>query len=125
MISIDIPPLEASAIACTVFFPVTRVLRGVFGWDERPDVLMLFLDLLRGAAFFPFLILTAGAFSSDILQSLANGSRLHVFLAGVIGAASVFKSDRWMIEFARRSHRQGAVQDPPNGVITEPGQPNL
>lgn len=109
MVSIDIPPLEAGAIACTILFPATRAMRGWMGWDERPDVLMLFLDLLRGAAFFPFVILTAGAFSNDILQHLANGNRHHVFLAGIIGSVSVFKSDRWMIEFARRSHRTAAT----------------
>ena len=39
------------------------------------------------------------------LQHLVSGNRHHVFLAGIIGAVSVFKSDRWMIDFAKRSHR--------------------
>lgn len=108
MVSIDIPAIDAGAIACSIIFPATRVVRGWLGHDEKPDVLMLFLDLLRGAAFFPFLILTAGAFSNDILQHLVTGNRHHVFIAGLIGAVSVFKSDRWMIEFSRRSHRPAA-----------------
>jgi hypothetical protein len=102
MALIDIPPLEAGAIVCAVAFPAVRSIRGKLGFDEKPHLLLLFLDLLRGSAFFPFLILLAGAFSNEILQHLTSGNRLTVFLAGVIGAVSVFKSDRWMIDFVKK-----------------------
>jgi uncharacterized membrane protein YdcZ (DUF606 family) len=104
MVSIDIPLIDAASIACAVCFPVTRIVRSWLGKGEKPHVLLMLLDLLRGAAFFPFLILIGGAFSNEILQHLITGNRLHLFLAGVIGAGSVFKSDRWLTDFARAAH---------------------
>jgi hypothetical protein len=101
MYGIDIPPVEAAATACAIIFPAARWARGLCGWCVKPHILMLFLDLLRGAAFFPFILLIAGAFSKTILLFIVDSNRLTLFMAGLIGAVSVFKSDRWMIEYIK------------------------
>ena len=64
MFRFDIPLIDLAAIGCAIAFPATRWLRGRMGWDTKPDVLLLLLDILRGASFFPFLLLIVGTFST-------------------------------------------------------------
>jgi hypothetical protein len=64
---------------------------------------MLFLDLLRGSAFFPFVVLIAGVFSKPLLEELAKANATTLFLAGVIGAFAVFNSDRWIMSYIKEN----------------------
>jgi hypothetical protein len=98
---IDISPVDLFAIGSSVAFPITRMTKCAIKRTKHPHAEMYILDLLRGAAFFPFILLIVGAFSSSLLVSVVDANRVTVFLAGVIGALSVFKSDKWLMDFMR------------------------
>ncbi len=110
---IDIPPVDLFAIVSSIAFPVTRITRCTIKKIARPHAEMYIIDLLRGAAFFPFVLLIVGAFSSSLLSSVVSSSRVTIFLAGVIGALSVFKSDKWLMDFLRGQTTATTTATPP------------
>lgn len=61
-------------------------------------------DLLKGAAFFPFILLAISIFDARYLELLAETNRLVLFLSGVIAALYV------LAEFIR------SAQGPPVAV---------
>lgn len=95
-------PLTAGiAILFSVFFPLTRIYRAVFFKSVRVDWLLLLLDLLRGAHFALFVAIIGGLVYEPLMQELVR-EKLALFLAGVIGAATAFNSDKWFLEYVKK-----------------------
>ena len=102
---IDLAPVDALNIGCTVFFPLQRWIRGQCGFCEKPHILMLFMDFCRGATFFPFVLIVVGVFATSVLKIVLDLNKGALFMAGVIGAVSVVKVDRWLIDYLKDQAR--------------------
>jgi hypothetical protein len=68
------------------------------GWPTPVD---LFADSLRGAAFFPCVLLAPAAFYPDLMTILLGTKREFVVLSGIYAAVAVWFSDTWMRNVAR------------------------
>ena len=104
--AIDIAWLDVGAILCAIAFPLSRYMRCVIRRKPSPHLLDLFLDLLRGATFYPFLLLGVGSFSGAVLEALRDSNRPILFLAAVIGGTAVFQSDKWLKQHIKKLERE-------------------
>jgi hypothetical protein len=97
---VDLSCSELLTIVVSVSFPVVRMIR----YRKRPHearIELLIADLLRGAAFSTFLLLLVMASSKQFMLSAFEENRVVLFFAGLIGAASVLKADKWVSEHFR------------------------
>jgi hypothetical protein len=98
VLDVSIPDLIS--IICIVTFPLHRI------WTNRWQPLasrveLLMADLLRGAAFSTFVIIIIMAASKQFMLLAYDHNRVILFLAGFIGAISVIKADKWLVDFFR------------------------
>ena len=98
---LNFPIIELGAIVCAIVFPIARLVSCRVRGKDWPHHLLLFLNLLRGAAFFPFVALIIAVFYGPLFEHLLRESRTTLFLAGVIGGFAVYNSDTWIINFIR------------------------
>ena len=97
--SVDVSFVDGGWAFCAISFPCIRAVNSkVVRKKTFPDAIVLLLDLLRGAAFFPFIILIVGYFSSTLLLKFVEHERITLLLAGLIGASAVFKADKWIVD---------------------------
>lgn len=101
MAVIDLSFSDILSIACSIVFPLVRVCRHRAAGKPFPRGELLIADLLRGAAFSTFVLVVMMAASKQFMESAYEHNRVVLFLAGVIGAAAVIKSDKWLVEFFR------------------------
>jgi hypothetical protein len=96
----DLALVDAFNIACSALFPIQRWLRWKTGRiPQSPHILLLFMDFCRGATFFPFVLIIVGVPFPPVLKVVLELNKGALFMAGVIGAVSVFKADRWLIDY--------------------------
>lgn len=101
----DLAPVDALNIACTALFPLQRWCRGKLGYVKDPHILLLFMDFCRGATFFPFILIIVGVAFPPVLKVVLELNKGALFMAGVIGAVSVFKADRWLIDYLNQQQQ--------------------
>src|ERR1051325_1138660 len=85
---IDISLPDAILIIGTLSFPLTRIGQHLRKRRPTPTLEALMADMLRGAAFWSFVLLMMTAFSSKLFMMMFDHHRVHMILAGFIGAAA-------------------------------------
>lgn len=97
----DISLMDGGTIIASLSLPAGRLVACKF---KKRDFHLsdLFLDLLRGATIFPFIVLLLASINSALLTSLMSGNRVVIMLAAIIGLVAVWNSDKWMKERLRQ-----------------------
>lgn len=95
---------DYGSILFACIFPGLRALRSrrKLRTADFPHVIFFFMDALRGATMFPFVLIVPGAFMPDFISALANSNKVTLVLAGVIGLVSVWRSDKWFMDIIER-----------------------
>jgi hypothetical protein len=95
--SLDLSLSDTIAFVFILGFPAVRLWRNRNKATPRSELLVA--DLLRGAAFSTFLIVLLMAGSKTFMMSAYDHNRVVLFLSGIIGAFTVVKADKWIVEF--------------------------
>lgn len=89
----DMPLMDAGNVFCGACFAGKHWIKSLFGKCECHFV-DVFVELLRGAAVFPFLIFLLATVNSDLMPFLLTGNRTVLCLAALVGVFAVWNSDK-------------------------------
>jgi len=99
---LDMSPIDMMAVMCILFFPIARVGHNFIFRVGFPRIELIIVDMLRGAAFQPFLVIVAFGFSRSFMLANYTNYRVTIIVAGLIGLLVVLKAERWIVDYFRQ-----------------------